>query len=181
MGKGIRLFGIGILIAVREVVVNLCEIHSSFIADYFGRKKELYFCFFFYIISFLRFFGTNFFPAALLAMIFFGLGEAFRSGTHKAMIYSCLDNKGWQKDKTFVYGRTRSVSLRGSAFGFVIGIVLILTVPSINLIFLFSVIPHLLDVLLILSYPQFLDKADQTKRQGIGILVKEFLTHFRKK
>jgi len=27
-------------------------------------------------------------------MIFFGLGEAFRSGTHKAMIYGYLEEKG---------------------------------------------------------------------------------------
>ena len=30
---------------------------------------------------------------AALAMAFFGLGEAFRSGTHKAMIYTYLERK----------------------------------------------------------------------------------------
>lgn len=28
-----------------------------------------------------------------VGMLFFGLGEAFRSGTHKAMIYSYLEKK----------------------------------------------------------------------------------------
>lgn len=180
MGKGISLFEIGILIAVREVLINLFEIPSGLIADYFGRKKELYCSFSFYIISFLCFFCTDSFPAALLAMAFFGLGEAFRSGTHKAMIYTYLDRRGWQKEKTFVYGLTRSFSLIGSAFGSLVGILLILTVPSVNLIFLFSVVPYILDFLLILSYPSFLDSADQTQRPGVRSLIAEFIENFRK-
>ena len=180
MGKGISLFEIGILIAVQEIVIHVFEIPSGFIADYFGRKKELYLCFSFYIVSFLCFFCTNSFLIASIAMIFFGLGEAFRSGTHKAMIYTYLDSKGWQKDKTFVYGRTRSFSLIGSAFGSFVGIFLIVTLPSVNLIFLFSIIPYILDFLLILSYPSFLDSADQKERPKFLSLLKDFIEHFRK-
>ena len=180
MGKGISLFEIGILIAVREILINVFEIPSGLIADYFGRKKELYLSFSFYILSFLCFFWTNSFPTALIAMGLFGLGEAFRSGTHKAMIYTYLDSRGWQKDKTFVYGRTRSYSLIGSAFGSLVGILLILTVPSVNLIFLFSVIPYILDFLLILSYPRFLDSADRENRPEIRGMLKGFLANFRK-
>ena len=180
MGKGIGLFEIGILIAVREIIINIFEIPSGLIADYFGRKKELYFSFSFYIASFLCFFCTNSFSAALLAMVLFGLGEAFRSGTHKAMIYTYLDSRGWQKDKTFVYGRTRSFSLIGSAFGSLTGILLILWVPSVTLIFLFSIVPYILDFLLILSYPRFLDSADQTERPGIRQLLKGFGENFRR-
>ena len=180
MGKDIGLFEIGILIAVRETIVNIFEIPSGFIADYFGRKKELYLSFSFYIISFICFFFTNSFFTALAAMVFFGLGEAFRSGTHKAMIYTYLDSKSWQKDKTFVYGRTRSFSLIGSAVSSLTGILIILTVPSVNLIFLFSVIPYILDFLLILSYPQFLDSADKKEKIKFGGLLKIFIDNFRK-
>lgn len=116
----------------------------------------------------------------MIAMAFFGLGEAFRSGTHKAMIYTYLDSKGWQKDKTFVYGRTRSFSLIGSAFSSLIGILLILKVPSVNLIFLFSVIPYILDFFLILSYPQFLDHTDKTEKTKFRDLFKSFIVNFRK-
>lgn len=180
MGKGISLFEIGILIAVREIIINIFEIPSGLIADYFGRKKELYFSFSFYIISFLCFFCTNSFPIALVAIAFFGLGEAFRSGTHKAMIYTYLDSKGWQTEKTFVYGRTRSFSLIGSSFSSMIGILLILAVPSVNFIFLFSIIPYIIDFLLILSYPSFLDNADQTERPKFRGLLTDFANHFRR-
>ena len=179
MGKGISLFEISILIAVREIIINLFEIPSGLIADHFGRKKELYFSFSFYILSFLCFFLTDSFFTAFLAMVLFGLGEAFRSGTHKAMIYTYLDSKGWQKEKTFVYGKTRSFSLIGSAFGSLAGILLIITVPSINLIFLFSTIPYILDFLLILSYPDFLDNADRSDKVKIMDQVKKLIADFR--
>ena len=95
MGNNINLFQMGVLIAVREIIINLFEIPSGFIADYFGRKKEMYFCFVFYIISFIFFFFTDTFTLAIGGMIFWGLGEAFKSGTHKAMIYTYLDYQGW--------------------------------------------------------------------------------------
>ena len=79
MGKGISLFEIGILIAVREVLINVFEIPSGFIADYFGRKKELYFSFSFYILSFIFFFCTDSFPTALIAMVFFVWGKLFEA------------------------------------------------------------------------------------------------------
>ncbi len=179
LSRDINLFEIGILIGLREVIVNIFEIPSGFIADYFGRKKELYLCFGFYILSFLAFFATNGFAMAALGMMLFGLGEAFRSGTHKAMIYTYLDHKGWQAEKTFVYGRTRSFSLLGSAFSSIIGIVLILLVSNDSYIFLFSIIPYILDLLLIMSYPKFLDTHD--KKQGVKLrdMVGELLSSFR--
>ena len=48
-------------------------------------------------------------------MLLFANGEAFRSGTHKAMIIQYLKIKGLLKLKTEYYGHTRSWSQRGSA------------------------------------------------------------------
>ena len=179
LGHDINLFQIGILVAIREVIINIFEIPSGFIADYFGRKKEMYFCFCFYIISFVFFFFTNTFILAALGMVFFGLGEAFRSGTHKAMIYTYLDSKNWEGEKTFVYGRTRSFSLIGSAISSLFGIVLILSAPSENYIFLFSIIPYILDLLLIMSYPKYLDTADKKQGTSFGDMVHGVINSFR--
>lgn len=175
MGKGLNLFEIGILIAVRETVVNLFELPSGVIADCCGRKKELCMCFCFYIVSFICFYFTDSFFTAASAMVFFGLGEAFRSGTHKAMMYTYLDRKGWRDEKTFVYGRTRSFSLMGTACSSLIGIVLILNTSSVNQIFLFSIIPYMLDFLLILSYPAFLDCADREEKPSMKQMLKTFM------
>ncbi len=156
----LSLLQIGLLFAIREIIINIFEIPSGIIADYFGKKKELYACFFFYILSFVMFFISTGFAGAAVAMSLFGLGEAFRSGSHKAMIYTYLEQKGWEKHKTYVYGKTRSASLIGSAMSSALGIVIILNVPNSGYIFLASTIPYIIDFFLVLSYPKSLDKGD---------------------
>ncbi len=160
MSNNLNLLQIGFLYSIREIIINIFEIPSGIIADYFGKKRELAMCFIFYIISFVFFFFSTSFILAMVAMVFFGLGEAFRTGTHKAMIYTYLEQKGWEKFKTFVYGKTRSSSLRGSAVSSILGIFIIINIPSSGYIFLASIIPYLIDFFLILSYPNSLDCAD---------------------
>lgn len=157
MGTGINLFQIGMLYAIKEAITYVFEVPSGVIADAYGRKKELYLCFIFYMISFVLFFMTKDFTTAIFAMIFYGLGDAFRSGTHKAMIYTYLEEKNWAEHKAFVYGRTRSFSLLGSAISSVAAIALILNIPSSRYIFLASIMPYFLDLLLIMSYPDSLN------------------------
>ncbi len=164
----LSLFSIGILYAIREAVTYTLEIPSGIIADAYGKKKELMACFIFYIISFGLFFIAREFAVLSLAMVFFGLGEAFRSGTHKAMIYFYLERMGWFEHKTYVYGRTRSFSLLGSAVSAFLSIVFILNVPAMNWIFLLSVLPYVLDLILIGTYPAYLDGK---KELGRGLSV----------
>jgi len=96
---GLSLFEIGLLISIREIFTYIFEIPSGMIADKFGKKRELLICFIFYIISFVfYFFGLD--PDTVvsnlvflvIASIFFGLGESFRSGTHKAMELLWMEN-----------------------------------------------------------------------------------------
>jgi len=159
----LSLFSIGILYSVREAVTYIFEVPSGIIADTYGKKKELMACFIFYIISFGLFFAGRSFALLALAMVFFGLGEAFRSGTHKAMIYSYLERMGWFGHKTYVYGRTRSYSLLGSAVSAFLSVVLILNVPAMRWIFIFSVLPYLLDFFLISTYPAYLDERKESE------------------
>lgn len=168
LSLGYNLFTIGSLVAFRETIVYLFEIPSGIIADHYGKKKELMMCFVFYIISFVFFFIGDFY-AIILAMLFFGLGEAFRSGTHKAMIISYLEEKSWDSEKTFVYGRTRSFSLLGSALSSLLSIILVLMIPNLKYLFLIAVLPYIADFLLILSYPESLNEAS-----GDKITFKEF-------
>ena len=169
--QGMNLFQIGILIAVREVVANVFEIPSGIIADHYGRKKEMLLCFSFYIFSFIAFFFATTFAIAVIGMVFFGLGEAFRSGTHKAMIYTYLDINDWQSEKSFVYGRTRACSLTGSAVSSLLGVVFILLLPSASYIFLLSIIPYIADFFLLMTYPKALDKGDKVQSTTLKELV----------
>jgi len=177
MQSGLNLFQIGLLYSIRETMSFIFEVPSGIFADNYGKKRELTWCFSFYIMSFiLFFFGINFWMFAL-AMAFFGLGEAFRSGTHKAMIYSYLEQKGWFGQKNFVYGRTRSFSMIGSAVSSLLSIVFLFRIEALKTLFLISVIPYIAEITLILSYPDSLDEIKRTKfsvREFFTISVSEF-------
>lgn len=164
LGMGYGLVQIGLLFAIREGFVYVFEVPSGIIADYYGKKKELLMCFSFYMVAFLVFFLANSFLWWCLGMCFFGLGEAFRSGTHKAMILTYLEQQGWFSHKGFVYGRTRSYSLLGSAVSALLAIVFVLNLPSLRWIFALSILPYLMDFILIASYPDTLDEKRTTQK-----------------
>ena len=168
----LNLFQIGTLFSIRGIIIYLFEVPSGVFADQYGKKTELMICFLFYIASFFFFFWGGSYAIVAVAMVLFGLGEAFRSGTHKAMIYSYLEQKGWFEHKTFVYGRTRSFSLIGSSLSAFVSILLIIRLPKMQSIFLFSIIPYLIDFLLIWSYPDTLNEPLETT-----ISIKKFITH----
>lgn len=168
----LSLFQIGTLFSIRGIIIYIFEVPSGIFADQYGKKTELMICFIFYIASFFFFFLGGSYAIVAVAMVFFGLGEAFRSGTHKAMIYAYLEQKGWFEHKTFVYGRTRSFSLIGSSLSAFTAIFLIIKLPRMQSIFLFSIIPYILDFLLIWSYPDTLNEPVETT-----ISIKNFFTY----
>lgn len=183
MGNGISLLEIGILISIKEIMVNVFEVPSGIIADYFGRKKELCTCFLFYIISFIFFSLSTSFLLAAVAMGFFGLGEAFRSGTHKAMIYTYIEKMNWENHKAYIYGRTRSFSQLGSAISAILGIFIIIYLPKSSYIFLVSIVPYIIDFILIATYPNYLDKSDicNTGIRSVSSMVKRSITNLKAK
>ena len=137
----------------------LTEIPSGAIADALGRRRTLLMAFLVYILSFLSFYFSNSFILMAVAMIFFALADAFRSGVHKAMIFHYLQKKGWSSHKTNYYGHTRAWSQRGSALSSLLAGVIVFYSGNYRIIFLASVFPYLIDMLLIWSYPGWLDGA----------------------
>ncbi|MCD6475396.1 MAG: MFS transporter [Anaerolineaceae bacterium] len=163
LADGITYTQIGLLMAIREVIIYVFEIPSGVLADKFGKKKEMLLCFSFYIVSFVFFFLQAGFGFYVVAMVFYGLGDAFRTGTHKAMIMQYLQQQNWGEYKSFVYGRTRSFSLIGSAISSLLSVLLVLYLPGLRWIFLVCILPYLADFLLILSYPKNLDRTEDGK------------------
>lgn len=183
LDKDISLFQIGLLYTIREMMIYIFEIPSGVFADRYGKKLELSICFMFYITSFIIFFLAGSFWILAIAMILFGLGEAFRSGTHKAMIMAYIDYHQIKASKTKVYGLTRSYSLIGSMISSLIAIVLVLWLPEIKFLFLVSIIPYLIDFGLILSYPNYIDQKQETSfhlkaffKQSV-VMMKHIITH----
>jgi MFS family permease len=165
--KGMSYLQIGTLYAVREVCINLIEIPSGILADGLGRRKTMVASFIAYIISFLVFYASANYWMLLLAMGIYAFGDAFRTGTHKAMIFDYLQSKGWQELKAHYYGHTRSWSQRGAALSALIAAALVFWHGSYAPVFLFTIIPYVLDLLLILSYPKELDGPRSTSDRSV--------------
>lgn len=168
--SGLSLLQVGVLYSIREIIIYIFEIPSGVIADRYGKKTELVFCFLFYIGSFVLFFLANQYYLFIIGMVLFGLGEAFRSGTHKAMIMQYLDQNKITSSKTKVYGETRSMSMLGSMAMSLISIVFVIWLPEVRYLFLLSIIPYVIDLLLILSYPKYLNTKESKEFEW-----KEFL------
>jgi MFS family permease len=172
LDNGLAYFQIGILYAIREVTVNFFEIPSGMVADAIGRRRTLVMAFVFYILSFVIFFFAGSFMAFVPAMFVYALGEAFRSGNNKAMIMDYLNRKGWSDQKVNYYGHTRSWSQMGSAISALAGGSIVFISGDYRYIFIFSVIPYLLDLALIISYPGYLDRS--IKKLSIKVLLGQF-------
>jgi len=180
--KGLTFFTIGLLVGFRELAVNVLEVPTGVVADLSGRRRSMVFSFLAYIVSFVVFgtflsWGARLDPAAasdgalgqvaqvwplFAAMVLFAIGEAFRTGTHKAMILDWLRLEGREAEKTQTYGLTRSWSKAGSAVAVVIATALLLLLrrgsqPQYGLVFFFCIVPYALGIVNFLGYPHELD------------------------
>ncbi len=162
----LNLFQIGLLISIREIIIYIVEIPSGVVADMYGKKTQLVICFIFYIISFIIFFLGGIYPSFwlfVIAMSLFGFAEAFRSGTHKAMIMQFLDVEDIVEQKSEVYGKTRSMSLIGSTVMSIISVVLIILVKGeYHWLFLAAIVPYTIDMIMILTYPNYMNQKKET-------------------
>lgn len=177
--KGLPYTQIGILYAIREIFIYVFEIPSGIIADTYGRKNSLLGSFIAYIISFSIFFISNDFLLFMTAFIFFGIGDAFRTGTHKAMIMDYLKLNQWEDQKIDYYGHTRSWSQVGSAISALIAGIIVFNTGTYKYVFLFSIVPYVLNLLLIVSYPQDFNRLtvqiDSKKSTGIAFVLKSYI------
>ncbi len=181
---GLSFTLIGLLIGFRELLINLFEIPSGAIADLLGRRKALLFSFACYITSFAILgtigivngpasFSPFLFPSLLFAMGFYALGDAFRSGTHKALIFTYLRIQERTHERTKVYGFTRSWSKIGSALSVVLACTFVFYSNNYIWIFYFSIIPFLLNMVNVGTYPKSLDGDGRPENPG----SREIISH----
>jgi MFS family permease len=164
--QGISFLQIGTLISIREISILIFEIPTGFVADSLGRRGSMIFAFLSYIISFLIFFFFPGFWLYIFAMVFFALGEAFRTGTHKAMILHYLKLNDLLHLKVEYYGYTRSWSQIGSALAALIAGGIVVYSGEYKYIFLGSIIPYVLALALMLTYPKELD-GEREQKEGL--------------
>jgi MFS family permease len=176
----LSFFQIGLLFSIREISINILEVPTGIIADTLGRRRAMITSFSAYICSFIIFylFGNNFWFSSL-AMVGYAIGETFRSGTHKAMILEYLRLKNMLDIKVDYYGRTRSCSQMGSALSSLVAAVLVFYTGTYRIVFLASIIPYIMDLLLIISYPKELDGVAPLKKTSTKGIFKFIVDSFK--
>lgn len=171
---GLTYLQIGLLYSIRDVATNILEIPTGLLADSFGRKKAMLGAFASYIVSFLILYSFNEFWVLALAMVLFANGEAFRSGTHKALILEYLKINSLSDLKIAYYGLTRSASQMGSALNALIAAGLVFFTGNYRVMFLASTLPYALDLVNLAFYPPALDgKILPASPKGIWYRFKE--------
>lgn len=183
---GLSYFMIGLLLAFREVMILVLEVPTGAFADLFGRRRSMILSFLAYIASFIVFGaagnaatvahikGGTLMGFLFLAMACFALGEAFRTGTHKAMIFHWLQLQNRTAEVTRVYGDTRSWSKIGSAVSVVLASLCVFELSNYIDVFYFAIIPYLLNIFNMLGYPKELD-GDLNQR----VSFKQVLLHVK--
>lgn len=170
--KGLSFFEIGLLFGFREIVTNIMEIPSGAVADLWGRRRAMILSSLAYIVSFTIFGFAGKVHLLFLAMFFFAIGDAFRTGTHKAMIFAWLRMQGRTDERVRTYGTTRSWSKGGSAVAVLIAATLVFVRESYAEIFFYSIIPYVLGVLNFLTYPRELDGAPDRPKASFSSIVR---------
>ena len=168
--QGLSFTQIGFLIAFRELFINLIEIPSGAIADLYGRRRSMIIAFVSYVISFAIFGFSHDYWHFFIAMFFFAVGEAFRTGTHKAMIFTWLRIEGRLDEKTRVYGYTRSWSKFGSAVSTVLAVAFVLLTNNYTYVFFFAIIPYIAGLINLMTYPKELE-GQPSEKVGIRDIV----------
>ncbi len=176
--KGLSFFVIGLLIAFRELTVILFEVPSGAIADLWGRRRSMVLSFCAYIASFLVLGAARDLPLLFVGMFLFAIGDAFRTGTHKAMIFTWLRAEGRLDERTRVYGYTRSWSKIGSAVSVVIAAGIVLASGSYVWVFYCCIVPYLLGIVNFLGYPKELEGERDGKRDK-GASLGKVVAHLR--
>ncbi len=157
LDRGLSFTQIGLLIAFRELFINLLEVPSGAVADLFGRRRSMILAFVAYIVAFAVFGFSQLYWHFFIAMFFFAIGEAFRTGTHKAMIFTWLRLEGRSDEKTRVYGYTRSWSKIGSAVSVILATAFVLLMNNYAYVFFFSIVPYVAALANFMTYPRELE------------------------
>lgn len=171
LNQGFSFFVIGLLLAARDLTVNLLEIPSGAIADSFGRRGSMIVSLVAYIVSFLVLGSASSLLLFFVGMMLYGVGDTFRTGTHKSMIFEWLRLHGRTSERTAVYGFTRSWSQIGSALSGLIAAAFVLISGSYQYVFYFAVIPYVLNLINLASYPAELN-GEHAKADSIAESVR---------
>jgi len=179
LDRDLSYSAIGLLLGLQHLVAVLLEFPSGVLADRWGRRRVTALCFLFYAAAFCGF-GSTGLPAGVALICWlagclglFALGEALRTGSHKAIMLDYLDSSGQSELATRLIGRTRWVSKWTSATAALLGGLVLFWSQEYSVLFFLSAAASLCGFLLMLTYPQYLEGESQRQRVSSDSLPSE--------
>lgn len=141
-----------LLYSVKSVVFTLLEIPSGIIADFVGKNRANIFARFMVIPALLAFIAADSFWMFFLANLLMNVGDVFKSGTHKAIIFDYLkEHSEIKKSYSQLIGETKIFSRAGEGAASLAG-AFVAGAFGFKAVFALSIIPAILNFLNALSY-----------------------------
>lgn len=153
---------IGIIEGIAESIASIIKIFSGIIADKYGHKKRLAFLgYASSILNKLIILSASTWPGVLVARIVDRFGKGIRTAPRDALIAEAAANENLGK----AYGLHKSLDLLGTAIGIILAYIILLYSNNYHHIFIYSLIPAVIGVLLILFVR---DKKNETIKKSIS-------------
>ena len=158
---GLGFTAVGAVLAYEKMLLVALEIPMAVIIDRFGRRRGLMASFGLAGVACLGFgFAAQTatpLPWVIAALTLYGVGEALRTGTHKAIILDWLSQRGERARRTAVMGTTRFFSKTSAGLTALGAGGLVWWTGGFAITFWLAALPTLAVVILIASYPRALE------------------------
>ncbi|GIW98866.1 MAG: MFS transporter [Pirellulaceae bacterium] len=164
---------IGAMLGFERLVTGLLEVPSGYGADYWGRRTVLAWSFACHatgllVIALAAGFGALHPIWFYVGLGIFGVGEAFRTGSHKAIMLDYLQLQGLRAETTAILALARTFSKSSSALAGVAAGLLLYFFQDYVILFWLSAFAGATGCLLILSYPKSLEGEVSRQRSALG-------------
>lgn len=164
---------VGVIEGIAESVASLLKVFSGYISDRFQKKKAIAFMGYaagvFYKMA-LLFAGT--WVGILAARVIDRFGKGIRTAPRDVMVAESADKKSMGK----AFGVHKMLDMAGSATGILLAFILLTTMGegSYKTIFIISVIPVLVALLMFVFIKEKKEKRETTEREFFWKNVKSF-------
>lgn len=162
---------IGAMLGFEKLVTALLEIPSGYVADRWGRRTILAWSFACHaiglsIIAIAAGYATPNPVWFYVGLGIFGVGEAFRTGSHKAIMLDYLELNGLRAQSTSILALARTFSKASSALAGVFAGLLLYFLHDYAILFWLSAGAATAGCALILSYPKSLEGGASRQRNA---------------
>lgn len=161
----LSLAQVGLLLGAQHGITALLEVPLGLASDRFGRRRALAVGFATYAVSFALYGLGGSLAVFWAAAACFGVAEALRSGSHKAIMLDWLEQRGERHRATELLSLTRTWSKSTSGLSALAGGVLLFAFASYAPLFWLSCAASLAAAVLMLSYPRALE-GEQVREGG---------------